>query len=126
MTLKRFFLLGFVFSFAATALVAVGVILFGKWGKVEIRTLLTTVSIGVYSLIALSCSTIHENKRWAPLSTIGIFVCGVGLIFATLTNWEIIKPELRTLLKMRVFFLSLAMAIAATALMLRITSPMPA
>ena len=120
MNLQRFFLLAFVLAFASAALLAIGVILFGKWDDLEVKMLTTTISIGGYSLIALCCATIYRDPRWQVVSVLGLIVCGIGLTFALLTNWRIIKPKLDDLLKGRFAFLSLAMALAATALMLRL------
>jgi hypothetical protein len=120
MELKKAFLLGFVLAFAAAAVLAIFVVLFGKWGHFELQVLLTTASIGVYSLIALCCSTIYGDEKWRWLSGLGFVVCAVGLAFALLTNWELIKPNLENLLRLRFFFLSVAMAIAATSLMIRV------
>jgi hypothetical protein len=122
MELKKAFLMGFVLAFAAAAALAIFVVLFGKWGQFELQVLLTTASIGVYSLIALCCSTIYQDEKWKWLAGLGIATCGIGLAFAVLTNWELIKPELENLLKLRFFFLSVAMAIAATSLMIRVAA----
>jgi hypothetical protein len=43
------------------------------------------------------------------------------LVFALLTNWQVVEPGLKSLIRVRIAFLSLAMALAATALMLRTT-----
>ena len=122
MGLKRVFLGLFILAFAAAAALAVFAVLFGKWSDVEVKVLLTTASIGAYSLIALGCSAIYHNKNWKWLSVLGILVCAVGLTFAILTNWELIKPDVHDLVRVRIMFWSVAMAIAATALMVAINS----
>jgi hypothetical protein len=125
MTLTRFFLLGFIAAIAATAILAVYVILLGTWNSVDIKILLTTASIGTYSLIALSSSTVYGHPSWRPLAVIGIAVCAIGLTFAILTNWEFVKPTpgaFLDIVQWRLALLSWAMSLAATALMLRIDS----
>ncbi len=120
MSLGRGFLLGFILSFVATALIAVFVILFGKWGDAELKILLSAVSIGVYSLIALCCSTLYSDKSKKHLSMLGIAICGVGLAFALLTNWRLISSNTGYLLNMRLHLLTFAMTMGAICLMLRI------
>jgi hypothetical protein len=120
-SLRRFFLLAFVLALAAAAFLAIGVVLAGRWGELEVKILITTVSIGVYSLIALCCATVYDDARWKSLAIAGIAVCGLGLVFALLTNWQVVEPGLKSLIRVRIAFLSLAMALAATALMLRTT-----
>ena len=122
MTLKKVLMFGFIAAFGVAALLASGVLLFGKWGEAETKVLLTAVSIGVYSLIALCCASVYEDKRWKLLAMAGIAVCGVGLVFALLTNWQIVEPGIKLLLKGRIAFLSVSVAFGATALMLRQTS----
>jgi hypothetical protein len=122
MGLKRVFLSLFILALAAAAAMAVFVVLFGKWSELEVKVLLTTASIGAYSLIALGCSVIYHDKNWKWLSVLGILVCAVGLTFAILTNWQLIKPDLSDLFRVRIMFWSVAMAIAATALMVAINS----
>ena len=120
MSLQRVFLSAFILAFAAAALLAIGVILFSTWGQLEGQLLMTTISIGGYSLIALGCSTVYPDARWRAVAIAGLFACGIGLAFALLTNWEVIKPGFEFLLKGRLAFLTAAMALAASALMLRI------
>ncbi|HVN18384.1 MAG TPA: hypothetical protein VMU05_06410 [Dongiaceae bacterium] len=122
MSLRKFFMCGFVGAFGVAAILASGVLLFGKWGEEETKILLTAVSIGVYSLIALCCATVYEGERWKLLATAGITMCGIGLAFALLTNWQIVEPGFKVLLKGRIAFLSISIAFGATALMLKQTS----
>jgi len=117
--LKRIFLVAFIVAFAVAAFLAIGVILFSQWNDLELKLLITTISIGGYSLIALGCATVYDNESLRPLAVAGIATCAIGLTFALLTNWQIIEPGLKILLKCRFGFLSLSMAFAATALMLR-------
>jgi hypothetical protein len=121
MSLQRVFLLAFILAFAAAALLAIGVILLGNWNELEYRLLWTTVSIGVYSLIALGCATVYADAHRRAVAIAGFVACALGLTYALLANWGVIKrtsPD--SLINGRLAFLAVAMALAATALMLGI------
>ena len=119
MSLQRLFLIAFIVAFSAAALFAIGVILFSSWNDLQDRILISTISIGGYSLIALCCATVYGHARWKLVSVAGLIACAAGLGFALLTNWRVIDSKLDDLLKGRFAFLTLAMAFGATALMLR-------
>ena len=122
MTLSRFFLLLLVSSLVVSALLAAGIVLFGHWGETEVRVLLSTGSIAAYSLLKLCCSSIYSPREQLGVSRIGLLFCGLGLSFALMTNWEIIKPEAEILFKSRFSLLSISMAFAVSSLMLRISA----
>lgn len=122
MSLQRLFLLAFVLAFAAAALLAIGLIFLGTWNQLEGKILWSTVSIGVYSLLALGCGTVYADARKRPVAIAGFVACGIGLAFALLMDWRAIaiRRGFDTLLTWRLAFLTIAMTMAATALMLRI------
>lgn len=122
MTLFRFFLIALVASLVISALSAVAVVLGGRMGWMEGRILLSTAAIATYSLMAMCCSTIYDPKKPLSVATIGLSFCGLGLLFALLTNWEVIKPGMGDLFKARFALLSLSMAFATVSLMLKIVA----
>lgn len=109
---------GFVAALIGTGILAVAMVVFHVRGDLALKVLLTTLSIGVYSLLSLCCSLIYPQYRLFSLA--GLAFCGLGLLFALLTNWEIIRPEAVHLLKFRFVFLATAMAAASSAMMLRV------
>jgi hypothetical protein len=123
MSPTRFFLLVFILALAVTAILAISVIVSGSRSEFEIKVLLSTVSIGVYSLIALCCATAYGDTNLRPLAILGMAACAFGLAFALLTNWQILEPGIKNLLKLRIAFLSFPMSLAATTLMARISAP---
>jgi hypothetical protein len=123
MSPARFFLLVFILALAVIAILAISVVISGSRSEFEIKVLLSTVSIGVYSLVALCCATGYGDTNLRPLAILGMAACGFGLGFALLTNWQILEPTLKNLVKLRVAFLSFPVSLAATTLMARISAP---
>jgi hypothetical protein len=78
LNLKKFFLYLLISSVAISALLGIGVILFGDFGKFEVRVLMTTLTVTVTSVLGLAGGACLETKR-------GRILPGCGIIFAVLS-----------------------------------------
>ena len=86
--IRRVFLFGLAGSLILCAVFAIYVVIAGAYNDLSGRVLLTTFSIGFYSLTGLCCTPHleqHSTKR--PIAYAGIAVSIIGLLFACVTNW---------------------------------------
>ena len=75
--LKRFALRSFLLFLAFTALVAIISVLTGSFGEVQLRILLTSLTISTASICAMSCAAFIERKDRTILGAAGI-ICSVA------------------------------------------------
>lgn len=73
MNLKKIFLYVLIASVALSAVIGIGVILFGSFGELETRVLLTTFTITCTSILGLACGAYFESKHARNLPFAGIF-----------------------------------------------------
>jgi hypothetical protein len=85
--LKRAFLLALIASIAASALVGIGVILFGNFGKPETKILLTTLTISYASILGLACGAYLETRRGKVLPVTGIVMAILSAILWIILIW---------------------------------------
>lgn len=81
MNLKKIFLYTLIISVAVSAVLGIGVILFGTFGDLESRVLMTTFTITLTSILGLACGALYESKKARTLPVAGI---GFSLIAAIL------------------------------------------
>ena len=87
----KVFLYGLLGFFVICAATAISSLLFTEVGEVRIKILLTTLALSVYSLTGLCCSVLVDRGRLRAFGLAGIAISIAGALFATLTNWEIIR-----------------------------------
>ena len=87
MNLKKIFLLTFIASVAASALVGIGVLLLGSFGEIEARVLMTTFSITLTSILALSCGALYESGKARTFPAVGIALAGVSAVLNVYLIW---------------------------------------
>lgn len=85
LNLKKFFLYLLIASVALSALIGVGVILFGNFGEFETRVLLTALTVTVTSILGLACGAYLETGRGKALP-----VCGIVFAAASAVMWFIL------------------------------------
>lgn len=101
--LKRVFLQALIASLVASALIAVGILLFGEFNRTTSRILGTLGVLAVHSGIALLCTITLERRWWPVLSRAGLvlftanFVVFVTIIWSTTRN-SMIEREFATTL----------------------------
>lgn len=85
MNIKKLFLYLTITSVALSALIGIIVILFGNFGELETKVLLTTLTVTVVSILGLACGAYYESGRgrFLPLAGIGfaLITCILWLIF---------------------------------------------
>lgn len=83
--IRKFFLYLLIASVAVSALLGIGVILFGNFGAFETKILSTTLTITCTSILGLACGAYLEKKGGRILP-----VCGIGFAILSAILWIII------------------------------------
>ena len=81
-TARRLVLIGVAVSLCATALLAIGILLFGNFGETEGRILGTTLMLAGYGLVALPAGFLLDQSRHRPLAGAVIALAATGLALA--------------------------------------------
>lgn len=89
MNLKRLFLYPFLISIALSALIGIGVVLFGDFGSFEVRVLMTTLTISGASILGLTCGAFLETGRGRLLPMAGIAITVIAAVMTLLIIWDV-------------------------------------
>ena len=90
MNLKRLFLYLLVGSVSLSALVAIGVILFGNFGNIEVRIVFTTLTVTVTSVFGLACGATIETGRGRLVPWAGIAISIATALMCFLIIWNVL------------------------------------
>lgn len=85
--LKKFFLYLLITSVGVSALIGIGVILFGNFGDLEVRVLCTTLTVTVTSILGLACGAYLESNRGKLLPVSGIVFAVIAAILWMFVIW---------------------------------------
>ncbi len=88
MNIKRLFLYVLIASVAVSALIGIGVMLFGNFGDFESRVLMTTTAITVTSILGLACGAYLETGRGRYLPITGIVSAVVSAVMWIIMIWS--------------------------------------
>lgn len=116
---QRIFLYCLLACFVVGAATAIFALLSFEFGEIQAKILLTTLSLGVYSLTGLCCAVLAEQHQWRVFGGLGIAISIAGVAFAILTNWEIVTGW-EILIKGRFTFLVVAIAFGHASLLLMV------
>ncbi|MGB7210877.1 MAG: hypothetical protein WBD27_19640 [Pyrinomonadaceae bacterium] len=86
-SLKSFFLYLLIASIAMSAMIGIGVILFGNFGKFETKVLLTTLTVTVTSILGLACGAYLETGRSRILPLSGIALAIISAVLWIILIW---------------------------------------
>jgi hypothetical protein len=84
---RRLLLRGIVAALTATALLAVGILLFGDFGETEGKILGTTAMLAGYGLLALPAGFLVDQRRFAWLAWAVLGLAAAGFAVAATTVW---------------------------------------
>lgn len=119
MTIRKVFLTSTLIFLVLSVGSGILWILTGSLGDFLSKILLTTISLGAYSLTALCCSSILDRPNLSAFASLGVGASILGAGFAVLTNWEILTGW-EFALKGRFSLLIIAVSLAHVSLLLRI------
>ncbi len=90
MRLRSFFLKLLIGSVALSALIGIGVVLFGDFGHFEIRVLMTTLTITAASILGLASGAALESGKGNFLPKTGIVSSIVAAILYQFIIWNVL------------------------------------
>ena len=129
MKIQKAFLKSMVLFIALSAIIGIFSVLTGSFGKLQGIILVTTISLGVYSLTGLCCVPMLERPELRALGVCGIAASILGGAFAMLTNFLLLVDfsfnDAFLILIGRFAFLIIAISIAHISLLMRITTNQP-
>jgi len=88
MNLKKLFLYLLILSVAISALIGIGVMLFGDFGERETRILMTTLTVTVTSVLGLACGACIEAGKGRIIPIAGIFFAVVSCVTWIILMWS--------------------------------------
>lgn len=88
----------------------------GNFRETEFKLLLTTLTVGVYSLTGLCSSVLYGRKKYITFAFLGIIVSVLGFLMTVGTIWKIV--DFNGVWKSVEIFIILAFSIAHSSLLL--------
>ena len=87
-TVRRFVLTAVAVSLSATALLAIGILLFGNFGETESRILQTTLMLAAYGLVSLPAGFLLDQARQRALAAAILGLAATGLVPSLFSVWS--------------------------------------
>ncbi len=91
--LRRIFLITLIGSVVTSAVVGIGVILFGDFGSFEVRILMTTLTVTAMSILGMACGAYLESGRGRLLPFLGIGLSIVSALMIFLIIWDLLDDS---------------------------------
>jgi hypothetical protein len=88
LSLKKFFLYLLIASVASSAVIGIGVVLFGNFGELETKILLTTLTVIITSILGLACGAYLETGRGKILPLAGITLAVISSALWIFLVWN--------------------------------------
>lgn len=89
MNLRKAFLYTLIGSVTVSAVLGIVVILFGNFGNLEVRILMTTLTITATSILGLACGAYFETGRGRVLPLAGIVLALAAAVMTFLIIWDV-------------------------------------
>ena len=116
MKFKKYFLISLILALSISALIGILIFILGDFNDLQIRILLTTLSVGAFSLTGFCCSLIYNREELQLLSIIGMLASSVALLLSIVAVWG--EPNMDEFWKLLFTAITLAIAFAHVSLML--------
>ncbi len=94
---------------ALSAAVGIGVLIFGNFGNLEVRILMTTLTVTVTSILGLACGAYYETGRGSLLPASGIVLSIIAALMTFLIIWNLLDDN-KTFIKSAVTVMILAVS----------------
>ncbi len=115
---KKYFLKTLIIALSVSALIGILIFLVGDFGETEVRLLLTTLTIGGFSLTGLCSAIIQNRSGLKAFSITGMLISIIGFLITICTIWVLF--ELDDIWKAVLISIILSTAIAHASLLLQI------
>jgi hypothetical protein len=116
---KRVFLLAMIISLAISAFIGIFILLVGNFGNVETSILLTTLTLGFFSLTGLCCATLYEKRGMDCISLLGIIFSIGGFFYTVFWIWKIIAFDHCEIFSFIFIIISFSLAHSSLLLLIR-------
>ena len=93
MNIKRLFLYLLIGSVAVSALIGIGVIIFGSFGELETKVLLTTTTVTITSILGLACGGCLDAGRGRVIPMAGIVFAVISAVLWMVMIWSKFEPS---------------------------------
>jgi len=110
MSTRRLLLSAVAAALTLTALLAIGILLFGRFGETEGRILGTTIFLAAFGLLSLPAAILLDQKRLPGLAALLFALSLAGFALATAGSWIGDPPEAFGKLTLTVIAFGLAAA----------------
>jgi hypothetical protein len=80
-------------SVAVSALVGIGVVVFGDFDGFEVRVLMTTLTVTMTSILGLACGAYLEMGRGRMLPLAGITIAVVSAVMSFFIIWDVLDDS---------------------------------
>lgn len=91
--LRRLFLNALIVSVGLSAVIGIGVILFGDFGNFEVRVLMTTLTVTVTSIFGLACGAYLETRKARLMPVLGIILSIAAAVMCLLIIWDLLDDQ---------------------------------
>ena len=91
---KKYFLKTLITALVISALIGIYLFLFGDFEDSDTRLLLTTLTVGWYSMTGLCSSVVHSQKKFKFFSLLGMTISIIGFFMTVIAIWEIVDNDL--------------------------------
>ena len=115
---RKIFLISLIIALSISALIGIYIFLAGNFGDTESKLLLTTLSVGGYSLTGLCSATIQKQNNLKWFSILGMLISTTGFLITIGTIWEFF--DFNDIWKTFIIFIILPIAFAHISLLLQI------
>lgn len=88
MNLKKFFLYLLIASVGVSALIGVGVMIFGNFGDFETKVLLTALTVTVTSIVGLACGAYFESSARKMIPWAGVAFALISAVLWLIMIWN--------------------------------------
>lgn len=85
--IKRYLLLSLIVSLVMSAFVGIAIFLFGTFNELQGKLLLTTLSIGIFSLTGLANSSLLNKRNYAVCGYISLLISTIGFLMTLNLIW---------------------------------------
>ncbi len=93
MNSKKLFLYLLITSVGVSALIGIGVMIFGSFGEFETKVLLTALTVTVTSILGLACGACLEAGRGRVIPLAGIVLAVISAVLWMVMIWSEFRPE---------------------------------
>ena len=90
---RRLFLKLLIASVAISALLGIVVLLIGNFGLIEVRILMTTLTVTVVSILGLVCGAYLETGRGKYLPIVGIALSVISAVISFFIIWDVLDDD---------------------------------